>query len=339
MTGGEVAARPNRGGDGSDDGWELRLERRYSRLLTVLPKPYREARGAEMLGALMDGAPEGRRWPKVGEALSLVGHGLKVRSGVHAESPSKESATSSARALALAGTLLAMFNASLSSVWRLPRWGIYGTDVNWSDLDGHHHSYVEALLFQATGLLWLAGYLALVLGMQKTTRTLGVLLSGVAVFAVSGVYTLFAALPPLITALAMIVAAARGLPKARYPAWWFAMLAPIGAAFLYLNLDSGTWLWPGRVGTVGPLILVAVATAVVTATQARRSPAWPLAFAVVAAMAIGQHLLEWNHYPMAPSVVDPVLVGLFFLEGVLISIAGYAVLRERRTLASDAPST
>ena len=58
------------------------LERRYRRLLTVLPKSYRKARGEELLGVLMDTAEEGQRWPALGEVLSLAALGVRARAGM-----------------------------------------------------------------------------------------------------------------------------------------------------------------------------------------------------------------------------------------------------------------
>ena len=50
-------------------------ERFYSAVLRAYPGWYREARGAEMLGVLMEGDAK----PSVGEAASLVRHGLALR--------------------------------------------------------------------------------------------------------------------------------------------------------------------------------------------------------------------------------------------------------------------
>ena len=48
------------------------LRRRYARLLRAYPAEVRRVRGAEMLPTLVEVAPEGRRWPELREAASLV---------------------------------------------------------------------------------------------------------------------------------------------------------------------------------------------------------------------------------------------------------------------------
>src|SRR6185437_15949141 len=57
------------------------LERRYRKLLRILPQYYRRAREEELLGVLMEGVVEGRRWPEAREALSLARLGVRVRLG------------------------------------------------------------------------------------------------------------------------------------------------------------------------------------------------------------------------------------------------------------------
>src|SRR5258705_3934677 len=60
---------------------ESTLERRYRRLLIAYPPAYRLARGDELVGTLPDVAPPGRRWPDLGDAVDVVGAGLRRRFG------------------------------------------------------------------------------------------------------------------------------------------------------------------------------------------------------------------------------------------------------------------
>lgn len=60
------------------------LERRYRRLLAVYPWEHRRAYEEEMLGVLLDGARPGQRRPAVGDALNLIGAGLRARLRVNA---------------------------------------------------------------------------------------------------------------------------------------------------------------------------------------------------------------------------------------------------------------
>lgn len=57
------------------------LQARYERLLRWYPAAYRQERGAEMLGVLMDGAAEGSRRPPLRERWALVLGGLRMRTG------------------------------------------------------------------------------------------------------------------------------------------------------------------------------------------------------------------------------------------------------------------
>ncbi|MEU7904438.1 hypothetical protein [Actinoplanes sp. NPDC049118] len=57
------------------------LERRYASLLRLYPAAYRRARGAEMLGVLMDSAPQDRRRPEWREVRELILGAIRVRAG------------------------------------------------------------------------------------------------------------------------------------------------------------------------------------------------------------------------------------------------------------------
>ena len=54
------------------------LERRYRRLVRVLPAEHRAARGEELIGLLLD-LDEGRRWPSFRQAVGVVGLALPLR--------------------------------------------------------------------------------------------------------------------------------------------------------------------------------------------------------------------------------------------------------------------
>ncbi|WP_238015465.1 hypothetical protein KZZ52_11660 [Dactylosporangium sp. AC04546] len=58
------------------------LARRYRALLRAYPRSYREQRGDELLGTLLDAAPPGRRRPAAREAVSLLREGFALRAGL-----------------------------------------------------------------------------------------------------------------------------------------------------------------------------------------------------------------------------------------------------------------
>lgn len=63
----------------SDSSGPSRLERRARKLLRAYPPGYREHRGEEILGTLLEAACPGRSWPSARETASIVGSGLCAR--------------------------------------------------------------------------------------------------------------------------------------------------------------------------------------------------------------------------------------------------------------------
>jgi hypothetical protein len=57
------------------------LDIRYRRLMFAYPREYRRHRGAEIASTLAEMAPEGRRWPRGRDAVSLLRHGMRARLG------------------------------------------------------------------------------------------------------------------------------------------------------------------------------------------------------------------------------------------------------------------
>ncbi|MEV6928991.1 hypothetical protein AB0M46_31480 [Dactylosporangium sp. NPDC051485] len=57
------------------------LARRYGLLLLAYPSEYRERRGDELLGTVLDDASPQQRWPSGREAVSIVAQGLRARLG------------------------------------------------------------------------------------------------------------------------------------------------------------------------------------------------------------------------------------------------------------------
>jgi len=58
------------------------LERRYAKLLKVYPKHYREARGDEIVGTLLDASPTDRERPALSDVADLIMHGTQIRLGL-----------------------------------------------------------------------------------------------------------------------------------------------------------------------------------------------------------------------------------------------------------------
>ena len=353
MSDADVVEGPSRGGDGS--GWSGeeaaqaasgagsgsadRLERRYRTLLMVLPKAYRASRGEEMLGVLMDAAPEGRRWPAGREAVSLAVLGIRVRSGARSgEAPTTEMTQPLLQAVALAGSLLFTLLAGLDAYPVKWHWSYFGTDINYSDLDGHHHTFTEAMVLRVLNLLWPAAYATMILAVRRTTYVVAALLTLLIAFQVSGMYTALAALPAVIVVVAMVLATRGGLGRAVAPGRWFAILGVLAGVAFICGAIAAERPFSHRVQWA-TVILPLLAAVVAAAFTARRSAAWPLALAVVLVLDIGLELDSSHHARVWPFHQDRALMMMIFFEGCLIAIAAYALIRERMTLAKARTET
>lgn len=306
------------------------LERRYRRLLMLLPRSYRAQRGEEMLTALMDSAPENRRWPKLGETLSLATHGVRVRSGLTAEAVPAGAARPLMRAVALLGTLYLSFLSALGLILGLRwNWGIYRSDINHSDLDGHHHTFTELVLLQASGLLFLAAHIAVLLGRRRLVQILGWALIAVDATQITGSYTALAAIPALIVAAALIATGGRRIERSPHLGRWFGVLAALAALMGFLD-----WHWQGsieRPAALGPMAAVAVAVVTVAVLRAWRKAEWVVAAAIIGGMAGTQDFLDANHYPLWwEGTFDPALTRVLAGEAVLIVAALYGIVRQRQ---------
>ncbi|HTJ72906.1 MAG TPA: hypothetical protein VL551_35540 [Actinospica sp.] len=79
----------------------------YQRVLMLLPRGYRERRGAEILGTLLDAADaEGRTRPSLREMLSILSLSLRVRTGAAGGSTRADALGAVLRRTALTGLLL-----------------------------------------------------------------------------------------------------------------------------------------------------------------------------------------------------------------------------------------
>jgi len=317
------------------------LQRRYRRVLMLLPRTYRAQRGEEMLSVLLDSAPEQQRWPKPSEVLSLATHSIRVRGGVTPPALSAQAARPLMRAVALLGTLYLSFLVAIVQVLGLRwSWGIYASDINHSDLDGHHHSFAQIALLQAAGLLWLGAFAALLLGRRRLVQVLGWMLVVLAASQITGGYTALAAVPPLIVAAALIATGGKTIAPAQHGRRWLVALGAVAAV-------TGALAWHGQ-GTyehpaqIGPVAAVAATVAAIAVLGGWRRAEWAVAAAVVGGIAGIQRTLDANHYPdWANPGFDPYLRLILIGEAILVAVALYAIARRRRlrpatTAADDA---
>lgn len=299
------------------------LERRYRRLLTVLPKQYRSARGEELLAVLMDKSGPRQQWPTVGEVFSLTGLGIRVRIGAE-----REPGVSSDRGEVLRVT-------ALLSVLFLAMTGVFGAalmirfNVRYGLGDAmlmHRMQWFRVAAVDAQAG-WVFVFVALVRGMRRTGGVLAVALSGIAAFGSSGFspgqvpYATFYDLVPYVVATGAVLLSFR--PDAvpvRHPRRWLVALVP-AAAVVLAELGSSMprsvrLLAHGHAADVVVAMLIAAAAAV--CVQAWKSPIWPIgaATAVLGSMA-----------PALLAVMTSPYVSLGWFSEALVAMAvGFVVL-------------
>lgn len=328
------------------------LERRYRKLLRILPRSYREAREEELLGVLMEGSAEGRRWPEVREALSVARLGLRARLPEAAGAdrvPGRVGAIM--RAVAIAGTLLLSFTGAvqLAAVMRnasenpAVRWGwSHPLTVEFSNGRGYSIAYAEVPAF------WVAVLALIAFGRWRTARALAV---GLFLLSVSSSDSIMAALREE-TLLAAVVTAAMFAVRGVHAE------AVRGAGLAGVTVSVGLAAWVGGMfGAVGKqgrpvlralmdlqawevsddrhVLAAAVLAVAVVCVVARRSVVWPVALAVVAVAALAPVVLRGAVHP--ESGLDQ--VPLTFLAGALLAVAVFAVVKDRRSGRREQPAS
>jgi hypothetical protein len=317
------------------------LERRYRRLLRMLPKHYRQARGEELLGALMEGASTEdagkRRWPEVWEVLSLAGLSARTRwSPVRADGGERGVSRlgETARAIAFLGTAVLTFSAVTQMVLVEL---VYGslfvritTHVHVKGVPSSpygpfeiHSSYLTTL-HRELPALWLAVYILLTAGWWPAARILAVALLGFAATDVTGVATaaneqlLLAAVTTSAVLLARGPATRRVTGRRSLSAAAVVPAVAIGVLAVSM-VDINIWVSgdPQRLGWkvfrelspdlwVSPdqprAVIATVALFIVVGALAFRSAVWPLAATVVGLATLG--LLAAQTYSYDPLDVN-----------------------------------
>lgn len=334
------------------------LERRYRGLLRILPKPYREARGEELLSVLMDGAAEGRRWPETREVFSLAWLGIRVRARGGAGAASDGRALERtrlgemARLVAVLGSALMAFVGVTQMAFLMRNlrgwpdhqpmpsyrpWQILNPFAAHDDGLAILSPHYLILRFEAAAC-WVIVVALLALGWWRAARVLAAVVFSVCVYLAEDLQV--AMFQEIV--LAGVVTAA--LFAARSPAAR-PVRAP-GLAVVATLIGVMGFAYRGDQGAAEPLARVLIvlqghgytdsghamaAVAVVVAAAcvvAYRSVVWPVALAVVGVAAVVPAVADGT---LTPQVSQPDLVPLLSLGGALVVVAGLAVLRDRRS--------
>lgn len=318
------------------------LESRYSRLLILLPKHYRLARGEEMLAVYMAGAEgEGRnrRWPDPREVLSLTALAVRTRVG-----------TEAGRRRAKTGGLARL--TALTTVFWL---AFVGLDQATQMLRMYHrlteegrgvHDPVMVLHRLGQGL-WLVVLIALAVGLRRLGGALAVGLGGLTLLTEGGATAVVRDAPFMVVAAAAShLAARRPASRGRGQGWsrgwsrgWLAasgLLTAFGVYWLAAPYAALDVMSPALGFDALPVESV-VGLAVASCLWNRRSTAWLLAIAVAGGLAVfefGGGFLPGGQRPAPPAEIL-----LAALEaGLVVVLAVRLAGRRRRSRGDGTPS-
>lgn len=318
----------------STNGGALDATARYRRVLMLLPRAYREERGEEMLGVMLDTAQEhGRDRPALGEVLSVLGLSLRLRTGAPGASARSRSVGEALRLIALLGLLLqaAAFAQNVAAgltagIGNGPLAGLGGLTPG--------PPGVAVLGF-------LCPFLAL-LALLRGWYRLGALLAANPVVLATEVPRLFAPADDRVLALGFcftvltlcLIPATAGLlgfhrdtPRVSRPYRW--LVAAILISAVFGELDYANDLPSGSVWTVAANV-VAIGCACIALglalSRARRGAVWPTALIVVGAPLLG--MLPYTATTLSYSAGLPLLTTLTFPGSMDSYIGLYALAAE-----------
>jgi hypothetical protein len=261
------------------------LERRYRRLLTLLPGNYRQARGEELLSTLLDASPEGRRWPHLGEVASLGLLAARVRTGATTEVDGQQTDWREAfRIAALCGAFFfAVPGAVMTYAWITgDRSGLSFMVWDVSSRGGPSGA-ANFLTGAILPVLWLMVFIAQVFDFRRTALAIAFIAVATGHWCVAqGVSGATDAAVATLTFLAMVPSSGRSLPPPAGRWRWLGSLVASAGVYLVSPLFAGQYAFLGsskaELGVVAVIGIVAVVGVFVT-----RAPSWPVIVAVIGA--------------------------------------------------------
>lgn len=264
---------------------------RYRRVLTLLPRAYREERGEEMLGVMLDAAQdEGRNGPTPAELLSVLGLSLRLRTGAPGASARARSVGETLRLVTLLGLLLqvGVFAQGLAA-------GMSVASINDGPLSNLGAFGVGPAVIAVCGFL--CPFLSMAALLNGRYR-LGVLLAAnpvIFVLAVFGVFTSVGNTSSASRILSMLAVCAipaiagllgfrLNLQRVVRPRFWFITMVAIGVVCLAVDYANDRPLGSAwAVASNGFAIGCACLAVGVSLSRARRSAVWPVALMVAGA--------------------------------------------------------
>jgi hypothetical protein len=298
------------------------LERRYRRLLHLLPTGHRRARGEELLGLLMD-IDHGRQYPSARETLSVLALAIRLR--LHAISAAAVAPVT----VVLGALLIAFYTEEAGFTLDLFTGG--------ADPSAMHDNLAVWPQLVGYSALYLAPAAAWLLGAARTALVLHVgliaALSGRLIFFSPKISTYHLVLhhlvPVAILALLAVAAARRWTPPRPRVLWW--ALIPLGT-LAWKGLSE----WgrhreaiPTAVSTNIP-VAVAVATAIGAIVVGRR---WPAAIIIAGLAGCSA---AWLTSPQSRTITVPQVIGYSLPLAIVIAGLAAAITAITRITAATA---
>lgn len=303
------------------------LERRYRRVVRLLPADYREVWEGDMVDTfLLSRVPDqpdefdadfdaeyGR--PSWSEVASVVGLALRLRlGGVHAP-PRSFARGEVVRRVALAGLLVHAVAAVV---------GVVSLLVTQARFPAFRVSDVDTVAV-LTGLLWVGSYLALLAGRRRVAAWLGAaalvptLRVAAAEVAIGGVSVASIACRVLMAALPVLALAAfhRDAPPVRARPWLIALPVGVvlvaGVAFVAQTPGPVAVDWPG-------MLCAATVVAGASYLMTGRKGPWAGALSVLAVAVLGERVLTLVDYARfaAPAARPNLLITMGLLEAAAL---------------------
>lgn len=330
------------------------LERRYRRLLRLLPASYRQVWEQDMVATFLAGAlpadsddaefaaEHGRPdWAEVGSVVALA---VRLRLGGVGAPPRSLAWGDAVRRVALVGLLVNAVGA-LAGVASL-----FWQPLRFPDLPIATRSVTVWTLL---GLGWVAAYVALVIGHRRAARQFAglsllptVITTAVDLAATGGAYLASHTVELLMTAVPVLALSAfhRDAPPVRSRPWLVAL--PVGVALvtgvLLLTQAPGRWVLVDFPGLACAATIAATLGYWVTSA---RAASWLITLALLAVGALGLRvvtLLDYLQFTTSASGRNPLITAAIVETGMVLVLAVPLVIfaiRALRKLPIAGPTT
>ena len=323
------------------------LERRYRRVLRLLPAPYRARWEEEMVEAFLASVetddPERAEYvaefgrPRLAEVASVVLLSVRLRLGL-AGTPTPRSLIwgGAFRIVALCWLLT---GAAMATAFTAERVRALGRPL-YDDLAVEPPVFVTLSAWDLASMLWVVAFAAALFGRLRVARGLAVLLVLSTAFtrtleSLAGAPEFWWYGGPSIVVEVCLLATLWTLNPTVRP-WWgpwiLAWLGGVALMLAYLAAPTTALAW-GIVDSAGLYTIVLVPAAMVQLARPRRDPAWSLALAVMIGITLIRVLGALPgvlnippEFVMAPLVAAVVEVAALVLAGALMVVVSVRAL-------------